>query len=362
MRLDELFHSKRGHDLDKNSLEEADPPAGVNYVSRVGGNNGVSGRVLLPPGIDPEPAGALTVALGSRNFALATFVQPEPFVTGQNIQILIPRDPSMSVMEKLWWASCITANRYRFGFGRYANRTLNSLELPESLPAWLKDNNDKFSAMLEGPAPSALLPTPQPLAAISRWEDFVINEIFEIQKGSRITKRQRTPGDTIYVGSAKINNGWVDRISAPPEFPAWSISVPYNGNVGYAFLQPFPYCASDDVHVLIPPAEAGIGARLFICSIIRSESYRFYYGRKWNLDRMARSTLHLPAAEDGKPDWALMDRWVASRPFSRIAFTFDGSQIRDSAWSLSVSTGVSVEESTNCSTDDVKQLPLFPGT
>lgn len=338
------------------------PPNGINYVSRIGGNNGVSGRVLLPPGIDPEPAGAFTVALGSRNFALATFVQPEPFVTGQNIQILIPRNPNMPVMEKLWWASCITANRYRFGFGRYANRTLNSLELPDSLPVWLQGGNHKFSAILNGPASSALLPLPHPLKAIARWGDFVMSEIFEVRKGSRITKRQRVPGDTIYVSSAKINNGWVDRISASPEFPAWSISVPYNGNVGYAFLQPFPYCASDDVHVLIPPAEAGIGARLFACSIIRSERYRFYYGRKWNLERMARSTLRLPATEGGKPDWALMEEWIASRPFSRTALTFDGSRIRDSAWTLPSPTGVSDGQLSECPGADVKQLPLFSDT
>ncbi|WP_330465146.1 restriction endonuclease subunit S [Micromonospora zamorensis] len=356
MRLDALFHSKRGHDLDRNSLEDAEAPAGVNYVSRVGRNNGVSGRVLLPSGFSPEPAGALTVALGSRNFAMATFVQPEPFATGQNIQILTPRNPDMPLVERLWWASCITANRFRFGFGRYANRTLDSLELPDSLPDWLKDGSGKFSALLDGPSSSALVPPSKPLASIVRWGDFAMNEICEVRKGSRITKRQRVPGDTIYVGTAKINNGWVDRVSATPEFPAWSISVPYNGNVGYAFLQPVPFCASDDVHVLIPPPEAGIGARLFICSVIRNERYRFSWGRKWNLERMARSTLRLPATENGEPAWALMEEWIASRPFSRTALSFDGSQISDLSSIPSARAAISNERLL----EEEGQLALFP--
>jgi hypothetical protein len=322
MRLDSLFHSLRGSDLDRKSLVEVEPPEGFNYVSRVGGNNGVSGRVQEPPGITPYPAGLLTVALGSRNFALATFVQPEPFITGQNIQILAPKNPNMPTLEKLWWATCITANRYRFGFGRYANRTLDSLELPDEIPAWVMAEGSTAQGLLDGPVPAAFSDESsyQLDSSAIRWADFEIGAIFEVRKGSRLTKRQRTPGTTVYVGSAKINNGWVDKIAATPQFPALSISVPYNGNVGYAFLQPVPFCASDDVHVLIPHDEAGVGALLFVCAMIRAERYRFSYGRKWNLERMVVSKLHLPGTPSGAPDWTLMDRFIASRPFSRAAF------------------------------------------
>lgn len=323
MRLDALFHSLRGNDLDRNTLVEVDAPDGVNYVSRVGANNGVSGRVLVPAGISPYPAGLLTVALGSRNFALATFLQPEPFVTGQNIQILAPRNPAMPTLEKLWWATCITANRYRFGFGRYANRTLDSLELPDEVPEWVTAQDSISNGLLDGPMPAAYSSEPalEVGTAITRWADFEIGAIFNVLKGRRLTKRERTPGTTVYVGTAKINNGWVDMITATPQFPARSITVPYNGNVGYAFLQPISFCASDDVHVLVPPAPVGVGALLFVCAMIRAERYRFSYGRKWNLERMVVSKLHLPAASDGAPDWALMDRFIASRPFSQVAFS-----------------------------------------
>ena len=322
MQLDSLFYSIRGDDLDRKSLVEVEPPDGVNYVTRVSGNNGVSTRVLVPPGTTAHPPGALTVALGSRNYALATFLQPEPFVTGQNIQILTPKDPSMSTPEKLWWAACITANRFRFGFGRYANRTLNTLELPDDVPKWVVDQESSASVLLQGPAPTAFSDGPALTlkGTVSRWAAFEIGSIFEVRKGSRITKRRRIPGATVYVSTTKVNNGWVDMISAVPRFPALSITVPYNGNVGYALLQPIPFCASDDISVLIPRTPIGIGALLFVCTVIRSERYRFSYGRKWNLERMAKSTLHLPVSLDGTPDWSTMERFVASRPFSRVAF------------------------------------------
>lgn len=321
MRLDALFYSLRGNDLDRNTLVEVEPPDGVNYVSRVGGNNGVSRRVLAPPGLTPYPAGLLTVALGSRNFALATFLQPEPFVTGQNIQVLSPRNPEMPTLEKLWWATCITANRYRFGFGRYANRTLDSLELPDQIPEWVLAESSTAHNLLDGPTAAPPGGSHAELdTTITKWADFEIGTIFDVRKGRRLTKRERTPGTTVYVGTAKINNGWVDMIAATPQFPALSITVPYNGNVGYAFLQPISFCASDDVHVLIPSVTVGVGALLFVCAMIRAERYRFSYGRKWNLERMVGSRLHLPVDPSGEPDWVSMDRFIASRPFSHAAF------------------------------------------
>jgi hypothetical protein len=42
----------------------------------------------------------------------------------------------------LWWVTCITAitaNRFRFGFGRQANRTLKDIDLPspKEMPEWV---------------------------------------------------------------------------------------------------------------------------------------------------------------------------------------------------------------------------------
>ena len=92
-------------------------------------NNGVTARVRIPDGIEPGNGGELTVALGG-NGVLSTFMQPEPFLCGRDVAILVPKNTLMSIAEKLWWATCIYANRYRVSFGRQANRTLASLALP----------------------------------------------------------------------------------------------------------------------------------------------------------------------------------------------------------------------------------------
>jgi hypothetical protein len=128
-RVDELFAVRYGQSLELNRLERASAPDGLNFVSRAMRNNGVTARIVLPPGVVPAEPGELSVALGG-NGVLSTFVQPEPFVCGRDVAILRPLDAKMSTVEKLWWARCIKANRYKYSYGRQANRTLATIQLP----------------------------------------------------------------------------------------------------------------------------------------------------------------------------------------------------------------------------------------
>jgi len=129
-RVADLFEIRYGHSLELNRLARTYAPSGANFVSRAGRNNGVVARVVVPPRTETGKPGELTVAL-SGNGVLSTFVQPEPFLTAYHVAILTPHNETMSVAEKLWWARCIKANRYRYSYGRQANRTLRELRLPD---------------------------------------------------------------------------------------------------------------------------------------------------------------------------------------------------------------------------------------
>lgn len=137
MRVDQLFTIAYGHSMEYNRQTVNLGPTGINFVSRTDRNNGVSGRVERVEGIEPAPAGTLSVALGGS--VLATFVQPEPYYCGRDVSVLTPIQP-MTTKERLWWAMCIRANRYRYSYGRQANRTLKSLELPDLVPEWVNED------------------------------------------------------------------------------------------------------------------------------------------------------------------------------------------------------------------------------
>jgi hypothetical protein len=254
------------------------------------------------------------VALNGQGGAGVAFLQPFDYYTGFHIMVLRPKK-AMSDQEKLWWATCITANRFRFGFGRQANRTLKDLELPDpqKMPSWVQSANlDRYRGanLAAEPGTVALPPT-------DRWLPFTFDQLFTIKKGQRLTKAEMIPGDTPYVGASDANNGVTARIGQKPIHDAGTISVSYNGSVAEAFYQPEPYWATDDVNVLYPKGDKlSPEMALFLCSLIRLEKYRFNYGRKWHLDRMREAVLKLPVTSRKNPDWELMQRYVRALPYS----------------------------------------------
>lgn len=313
-KINDLFTLDYGHSLELNRLEQSTAANAVNFVGRAARNNGVTARVSPIHGLPPSPAGSITVALNGQGGAGVAFLQPFPFYSGFHIMVLTPKQP-MTEQEKLWWVACITANRFRFGFGRQANRTLKDLNLPEvkDMPEWVGGTNPDCYKGVELPASKSLIA----LSNISSWKTFSFNELFEIRKGQRLTKANMVSGNIPYVGASDTGNGITARIGQAPIHEGGTISVSYNGSVAEAFYQPKPYWATDDVNVLYPKGfKLTPETALFICTLIRLEKYRFNYGRKWHLERMRDSTIKLPVTATGSPDWDFMELYIKTLPYS----------------------------------------------
>jgi hypothetical protein len=133
-RLDSVFDVKYGLSMELNALEK--DLSGVNFVSRTSKNNGVSARVKPIGGIEPIDGGVLTVAASGS--VLETFLQLEPFYSGRDLFYLKPKE-ELSVEELLFYCVCIRENRFRYSYGRQANRTLKELPIPsrQSIPSWV---------------------------------------------------------------------------------------------------------------------------------------------------------------------------------------------------------------------------------
>lgn len=152
-----------------------------------------------------------------------------------------------------------------------------------------------------------------------KWPEFLIGDLFEVKKGRRLTKANRTTGSTPFIGATEKNNGVTDTTSAAPIFDPHCLTVAYNGNsVGYAFYQDEPFFASDDVNVLIPVDDVSRLALLFVASVIHYGRDRFSYGYKWNKERMENSRIKLPATKAGEPDWSYMEKAMLALPFSDV--------------------------------------------
>lgn len=137
--LHDLFNIRMGNGFDNNKMTDENPS--VNLVSRTSSNNGVSWRVDVVKGVQPFESGLITVALGGS--IGASFVQVEPFYTGQNVAVLkakkeIPLRCKLFVTRLIEFESSI---RYQT-FGRELNAHIKrdfTVTLPqtsEGEPDW----------------------------------------------------------------------------------------------------------------------------------------------------------------------------------------------------------------------------------
>jgi hypothetical protein len=311
--VNDIFDVRYGHSLELNALELSSWKAGVAFVSRQMGHNGISAYVAPIDDLEPAPAGDISCALGG-NGVLTTYVQESEFYCGRDVAILRPKI-KLTKQEILFYCLCIKANRYRYSYGRQANETLSSLVIPasEKIPAWVNATDlnqiNGANAALNAIQPPAIKP--------SGWHTFRYDALFDIKKGQRLVKHQMSEGSTPFIGSIDSNNGQRQYVSAEPNHEGNTITVNYNGSVGEAFYQPVPFWASDDVNVLYPkfPLNQYIG--LFLCAIIRQEKFRYNYGRKWHLDRMNETLIRLPATATNDPDWKFMEGFIKALPYSK---------------------------------------------
>ncbi len=308
VRINKLFEIEYGNQFDKNKMIEG--PGGVHFVSRSSANLGVNATVERVPNVTPYSPGLITVTLGG-TYLLSSFVQPREFYTAQNIKVLRPQ-ATMTFNRKVFCCLAISENRFRYtSHGREANKTFDDILIPDTnaVPEWVDE------------AEWAIC-TPESVARcddewnIEGWAGFRLSDIFEIRKGRRLTRASLGKGRTPFIGAIDKNNGVREWVDAVPNHKGNTISVNYNGSVAEAFYQPVPYWASDDVNVLYPRFEMTAAIGLFLCTLIRKEGYRFNYGRKWHLGRMADAFIRLPVRDEGSPDWDFMERMMGSLPYS----------------------------------------------
>jgi hypothetical protein len=316
LKISKLFDVRYGHSLELNRLKQCGPEEGIPFISRKMGDNGIAAYVEAIDGIEPNPPGELTCAL-SGNGVLSTFIQERCYYTAFYVACLTPR-LSMSKQELLYYCLCIKANRYRYSYGRQANRTIREILVPspDEIPSWVRECDlDHF---FNADAPAASLTVPQ--RETDTWRSFKIEDLFEIKKGKPLTKANQIPGETPFIGSIDNNNGLSALIGQEPIHAGNTITVNYNGSVAEAFYQPQPFWASDDVNVLYPKFEMNVYHAMFIVALIRREKYRFNYGRKWHTERMKASKIKLPVTHVGYPDLSFMERYIKSLPFSSQIF------------------------------------------
>lgn len=149
---------------------------------------------------------------------------------------------------------------------------------------------------------------------IRSWKLFQIFELFNVQKGKRLTKADMKEGKIRFIGASAINNGITAYISNDEHLhPKNTITLSYNGSIGEAFYQDEIFWASDDVNVLYPKFEMNREIAFFIIPLLKTAGKRYAFIDKWKKEDMEKSKIPLPIDKDGNPDYKYIENYIINK-------------------------------------------------
>ncbi len=309
--LKELFTPVYGVNLELVNVEECrkNDYNSIRFVSRTEINNGVSASVKRMIEVPPNPAHTISVAVSGS--VLSSFYQDKEYYSGRDLYYLLP-NKKMSKEEMIFYALCIKANKYKYNYGRAANKTLKDILLPAEIPnEFKKITFDKISV----PSDKRIIEKHFDLNT-KNWKSFQLSKMFDIT-GSKTTPllelEEYGKGKYPYVTTQATNNGVEGFYSLYTE--EGNILTIDSAVLGYCSFQPLPFSASDHVEKLIPKFSMNKYVALFLVMIMNLEQYRYNYGRKCSQTRMEKINIKLPA-KNAEPDFEFMENYIKSLPYS----------------------------------------------
>lgn len=360
--IEKLFTVKYGVNLELSNCDEIinNEEIGIKFVSRTESNNGVSATVMPIENVIPQKAGLISVAGGGS--LLSTFIQPEPFYSGRDLYTLASKD-NISFEAKMFIITIIKANKYKYSYGRQANKTLPYLEL--MLPVVKDDKNAPIIDKTCKYSDEGYVPDWQfmenyikslhykPLTTknkvgnigsleINNWKSFKVGRILSILNGKGITNDEieENPGTFNAVQSGEENNGVLGKIDLiyckKKKYTVSErscLTVARSGSAGYVSFHPNGCVVGDSAKILLLPEKiASNGVYLFIQTLLTANRFKYAYGRKVTEEKYAEDEIKLPIlmAADGTPvidnsnefsdegyipDWQFMEDYIKSLPY-----------------------------------------------
>lgn len=336
-RIDEIFDLSPGNDLEFCYLNPNED--GIAFVSRTAKNNGISGKVEKIKNIEPFKSGTISVSLGGS--VLEAFVHEEEYYTGYHIKVLTPKKP-MTLEEMQFYCYCIRMNKYKYSFGRQANKTIASLMIPsrEEIPEWvykerkigiedipdyfLDEGYEKACWYLDNIKQKVFeekyngkVENSNPIINVDQWHSFEISEVFEkIDRGKRQKAVDRISGDIPYYSASKNNNGLTDYISNPSFIASNALIYTTFGDAYYVEGE---FTASDEI-TYFNDKNLNKYNGLFIATILKQEQFRYSFGRKAFKNKISSSRILLPSIivnGKHKPDWNYMTEFIKKINYSK---------------------------------------------
>ena len=299
-------------------LTRANMKAGsIRYIGASTFNNGITAYIANDEHLHP----ANTISVSYNGSVGVAFYQDEPFWASDDVNILYPKFP-LTQNIALFLIPIIQRVGTQYAFidkWKKEDMERDKIKLPvdkngvpdfQYMETYIDLEIKKTQMFIQEIA--AGLSKNRKHIEIQHWGPFRLGDLFDIVKGSRLTKADMSEGNIRYIGASSFNNGITAYIGNDEQLhPANTLTVCYNGSdIGRTFYQTEPYWATDDVNVLYPKFEMNESIALFFAPIIKCVGGLHEYDDKWKLDDMKKDVIKLPIKVDGTPDFAYMESYI----------------------------------------------------
>lgn len=318
-KIEELFdiHPTNHYNMTNSNLfmKEGSIPVIVNSSY----NNGVGGYVSLLP---TEKGGIITFS--DTTDANSIFYQPNDFIGYSHVQGMYPKFKNVTNNIMRFIATIFKIKALTMGYD-YANKFRRDIaeklkiKLPSKKgePDWeymesymkniMQDSEKKIENLQN-------ISKHKNKIDVKNWQEFLLggnDGLFNIVKGTRLTKANMKEGNINFIGSSAINNGVTNHISNSERVHSANlITVSYNGSIGEAFYQDEPFWASDDVNVFYPKFEQNFEIAMFLIPLIRKVGEKYKFVDKWKIEDMCNDKIKLPKNKNGEPDWKYIENYM----------------------------------------------------
>ena len=307
IKLSDLFDVQYGSNLEFNKMIEEEN--GIPFVSCGEKNNGVCGFVSFNERYKINPENTISIACNGS--VMESFLQTEKYYSGRDVYYLEPKI-SLTQNQILFYCMCLRANKYKYSYGRKANRALKDILVPniDEIPSYVEEI--KISLPSKDSVTQGKISLNQ-----NEWKDFELQELFNIcgTKTTFIdTLEKYGDGSFPYVTTKAANNGVKKFFNFETE--EGNIITIESAIMGYCSYQEKNFSASDHVEKLKPKFTLNKYIAMFLVTILNNEQYRFSYGRKASQISLQTLKIKLPIDSNSLPDWKFMEDYIKSLPYS----------------------------------------------
>lgn len=325
-QVSDIFDVVYGVNLELNACDETvfDDHEGINFVSRSKENNGVTAYIKRVESVEPQAAGIITVA-GGGSSVLSTFVQQEPFYSGRDLYLLIPKEKYQGVTfySKQFICAVIMANKYKYSFGRQANKTLAHLEIllpdKDGTPDW-QFMEQYIKSLHHKPLTTKNKFQQIPVLEVDEWKEFRVGDFFDIHPTKTIDGISTNDcvgyGVPLVVNSAE-NNGVAGLCDFEPTEKGGIITFSDTTDGNTFFYQPDDFIGFAHIQGMYPKTRQWTANQLlFFSTLLMFDSNgKYSYGRKMRRDTISNINIKLPVDSEGNPDWDFMDNYIKALPY-----------------------------------------------